>query len=559
MCGIFGFLVNNSEGINHTLIFDNFLKTKGRGPDDCYFNYQQDKYFIGFHRLSINDISINGNQPFEFVNEDRKVTIICNGEIYNSDNLKDNNLSETYVEGVSKKSVRVNNDVYTFKSDSDCEVILPLYLGHGSSFVQYLKGVFAILIIDENLKDNTIKFIVTRDRFGVRPLYIGHSTNGNIMVSSEYKSIYQLCSTCYQFEPGKLSEFKKNNINSEIYYNLQSKISTNFNDVKELIKSKFIESVEKRIANTHRPVCALLSGGLDSSLVCSIASNTLKKKGKTLHTFAIGFEGSSDLIHARSVAEYINSHHKEVVITPEIAINSIKEVIWAIESFDITTVRASVGQYLVSKYISDNTNFKVVLSGDGSDEVCGGYLENYLAPSEKAFQDNVYERIKNIHKYDVQRGDRATSIHGLELRVPFLDHDFVEAYLSAPVTFRMPKLGKQMEKQLLRDIFKGYLPDSVLYRRKEAFSDGISKEDNSWHNIIKNICDDLFDESELNEKISYYKSKPGAVPKCKESLYYRIIFEQLFGDKHTGLIDNFWMQKWSNSQDPSARSLVNIY
>lgn len=559
MCGIFGFLINDSNEINHTLIFDNFLKTKGRGPDDCYFSYQQNKFFIGFHRLSINDVSSNGNQPFEYVDEEKKVTVICNGEIYNSEYLKQVKFQSTIVEGSTKKSVRTKNNVYTFKSDSDCEVILPLYLNYGRTFVQQLKGVFAILIIEENFKDNTVSFLVTRDRFGVRPLYIGNCINGNIMVSSEYKSIYQLCDTCSQFQPGQISEYKQSETLTEIYYDLPAKIMSPISDINEYIKLKFIESVEKRINNTHRPVCALLSGGLDSSLVCSIASNILKAKNMKLNTYAIGFEGSSDLIHARTVAQFINSVHKEVIITPDIAINSIKDVIWAIESFDITTVRASVGQYLVSKYISENTNFKVVLSGDGSDEVLGGYLENYLAPNPEEFQNNVFERIKNIHKYDVQRGDRATSIHGLELRVPFLDHDFVETYLRAPVNKRMPELGKRMEKQLLRDIFKGYLPDDILYRRKEAFSDGISKEDNSWHNIIKKICDDLFDESELNEKINYYKDKPGAVPKCKESLYYRIIFEQLFGDKHTGLIDNFWMQKWSNSQDPSARSLIDIY
>ena len=547
MCGIFGYFIKNDKSsLDYPQIFGNFMNSSGRGPDDCYFKYQKNKYFLGFHRLSINDVSSNGNQPFKFECENGTTyTVICNGEIYNSEELK---------------KLFPN---YKFKSSSDCEVIIPLFMAHSYHFVSMLKGVFAFIIIEEFYDGPIFKYniITGRDRFGVRPLYKGKTENGNIVLGSEYKSLTSICDTCEQVKPGKVLKISNNGDKETYHYYLETKNNPikddRFDFTLDKIKNMFTSAVIKRINNTDRPVCAFLSGGLDSSLVCAISSKYLNETfpKRNLNTFAIGFENSTDLEYAKKVSEFIGSNHHEYIITKEQAIKSIKDVIWAIESYDITTVRASVGQYLISKYIADNTDFKVILSGDGSDEVCGGYLENYLAPNLDEFKQNTFNRINNIYKYDVQRADRATSIHGLEIRVPFLDHEFVEYYLSIPATERMPIKGVKMEKQLLRDAFKGYLPEYILYRQKEAFSDGISSKSDSWHNIIKDMCNDLFSEEECGNKLREYQNKNGVPPICKESLYYRIIFEQLFGDKHVNLLDDFWMQKWSNSDDPSARSL----
>ena len=548
MCGIFGYFIKNNQSIlDYPLIFSNFLNSSGRGPDDCYFKYQKNKYFLGFHRLSINDISSNGNQPFKFVCENGTTyTVICNGEIYNSQELK---------------KLFPN---YKFKSSSDCEVIIPLFMAHGYHFVDMLKGVFAFIIIEEIYEGSDFKYnvIFGRDRFGVRPLYKGETQDGNIILSSEYKSLMSICDTCEQVKPGTVIKILDNGDKETYHYYLKTRgdrlKDDGFDFTLDGIKSMLINAVIKRIENTDRPVCAFLSGGLDSSLVCAISAKYLNERTfpkKKLNTFAIGFENSTDLEYARKVSEFIGSNHHEYIITKEQAIKSIKDVIWAIESYDITTVRASVGQYLISKYIADNTDFKVILSGDGSDEVCGGYLENYLAPNLDEFKQNTFNRINNIYKYDVQRADRATSIHGLEIRVPFLDYEFVEYMLRIPAKERMPVKGVKMEKQLLRDAFIGYLPEEILYRQKEAFSDGISSTHDSWNNIIKEMCNDLFTQDEFEEKLNFYKLQPGACPICRESLYYRIIFEQLYGTKHVNLLDEHWMQNWSNSDDPSARSL----
>lgn len=539
MCGIFAYILKNEKVLDYNLIFDNFMNLKNRGPDKFSFIYNKN-YFLGFHRLSIMDLSNNGNQPFEFIKDDFKYTCICNGEIYNADVLKSN----------------LN---FNFKSNSDCEVLIPLYLTYGENMVNYLDGVFSFIIIKE--KNDYFEYFICRDRIGVRPLYIGYDYKGNLLLSSEIKGFKDLIFNNFSsFDPGHYMKIKMDSTNYELikfkYYELNFKILEDKDEKFFCDKINYVltNCVRKRLI-TDRPICALLSGGLDSSLVCSITNKILKSNNFKINTFSIGMENSPDNHYAKLVSDYIDSNHTFVNITKEEAIDCIKNVIYTIESYDVTTVRASVGQYLISKYISENTNFKVVLSGDGSDEVTGGYLENYFSPNMTEFQNNTLKRIKNIHYYDVLRADKATSGNGLELRVPFLDVDFIDLFLSIHPKYKRPILGEKCEKYLLRKSFQNnYLPDEVLWRQKEAFSDGISNNENSWHNILKKLCNELISDDEFKNNKFYFNK-----PKTKEAYYYRKIFNEFYDkNRFDNTIPEFWMPSWSETDDPSARDL-SIY
>ena len=537
MCGIWVYLLKDNDKIdNINDLYNKFYTITGRGPDNFIFKYIKDKMIIGFHRLKIMDLSEDGNQPFEFkLNNDRYYSV-CNGEIYNAQELKENELKN-----------------YNFKSGSDCEVLIPLYLKYGLDMCNYLDGVFSFVLI--KLTGENYEVVAARDRIGVRPSFIGYNNDNNsICISSEIKGLTGIFDNIDVFTPGKYLLFdnkKENKYVYKTYYDYKYLLVDNtekeyMNNIRDLL----IESVEKRLIS-DKPVCALLSGGLDSSLVCSIASRLLKEKGKKLYTFSIGMEGSPDVVFANKVARYIGSEHTVVRITNDEALNAIRDVVWATETFDITTIRASTGQYLISKYIANNTNFKVVLSGDGSDELTSGYLYNFNAPSLKALHNEAIRRIKEIHLYDGLRADRATSIHGLELRVPFLDYKFVDYYLSINPIYR--ELNKnRMEKYLLRKSFEGYLPDEVLWRQKEAFSDGISSSEDSWYTTIQKYANLVVKDLD-NSKYRHCK------PKTKEALYFRNIFNELFSDKYCNVIPEIWMPMWTDTDDPSARTIKNIY
>ena len=547
MCGIWAyFLKKGFKGeIDIDKLFSKFKTIYGRGPDNLNFNYYKDLFFLGFHRLSIMDTSSNGNQPFSYIYEEKTYICVCNGEIYNAEQLK---------EGINSSHLN-----YEWTSGSDCEVLIPLYILYGSEMVNQLRGVFAlnITIIDA---DNNYDTFICRDRIGVRPLFIGlNNGDSNVGFCSEAKGLTDIfdkvevfrpgCHVIYHSEQGFLEPF----IN---YYNYEYKLAEQSIQDNRIhyIRDMFTKAVNKRLIS-DRPVCALLSGGLDSSLVCSVACRLLKESEIDLYTYSIGMENSTDEMYAKKVANFIGSKHTVVNITNEQALMALKEVIWATETFDITTIRASTGQYLISKYISENSDFKVVLSGDGSDEVASGYIYNYLAPSNDDLHKEAIKRVKEIHLYDGLRADRATSIHGLELRVPFLDSEFVDLYLSIDPKYRMPNKD-HMEKHLLRSAFEGYLPEEVLWRKKEAFSDGISSENDSWHSVISKFVDKFVtdDDFELNS-IKYLH----CTPKTKEAYFYRKIFDELFGDKYSNVIPAMWMPNWSNATDPSARELKNIY
>lgn len=538
MCGIWAYFLKNNNNIDLDDLFSKFNNISGRGPDNINFSYHKDKFITGFHRLSIMDTRSNGNQPFEYFYNNNTYICICNGEIYNYKVLKNH--------------VLMNFD-YKFMSSSDCEVIIPLYIMYGSDIVKKLHGEFAFTIIMIN-EDNNYSTFICRDSIGVRPLFIGINTNGNIGICSEVKGLIELFDNIKVFTPGTYVTY--NNIDHLLlkttYYNYSYKIDPNIGNTS--IVSSLTKAVEYRLISDV-PICALLSGGLDSSLICSIASRILKEQNRILYTYSIGMPGSTDAEYAKKVADYIGSNHTVVEITNDEALKAIKDVIWATETFDITTIRASTGQYLISKYISENTNYKVVLSGDGSDEVTSGYIYNYLAPSASELHNEAVKRVKEIHLYDGLRADRATSFHGLELRVPFLDTEFVNMYLSIDPELRKPDENR-MEKYLLRLSFDGYLPEEVLWRKKEAFSDGISSEDESWHSVISKFIDKFVtdDDFELNSRKYLH-----CMPKTKEAYFYRKMFDELFGDKYSNVIPAMWMPNWTNATDPSARELTNLY
>ena len=528
MCGIL-FIIGPS--FSHDDCILQMKELTPRGPDASDYISIDKNVFMGFTRLCINDLSDNGMQPMSTT--DGSVFMICNGEIFN------------YKELIDKHD-------FTTKSLSDCEVILHLYMKYRDTtdfnkIIDDLDGEFAFVIYDKIKK----KCIASRDRFGVRPLFCGYSSNETIAYASEMKAL-SFCDEINQVIPGTYDTIDEHLTKTNYtYHNLlhdnfinnhcQSTILKNINRL-------FRKAVEKRLMS-ERPICCLLSGGLDSSLVSSLVASHYPPK--SIHTFSIGFEGSPDLYYARKVADHIKTIHHEVIVTEQDFLDEIENTIKTIESYDTTTVRASVGNLLVSKYISENTDFKVVFNGDYSDEVCGGYKYFKNAPSSIAFDKECKRLVSDICYFDSLRSDRTISSQGLEARVPFSDHAFVQYYFSIPCEMRMAS-----DKYLLRKAFEddNLLPSEILWRPKEAFSDGVSKRENSWHKILKDHIDSIISDKEFEthkNNITFNK------PLLKESYYYRKIYNKEYG-KYQYVIPYFWMPKWcdTNLIDPSAREIV---
>lgn len=547
MCGIFFYLGKNN---NFPKIYNEFMKSRVRGPDNSHIIIEQvnndNDIFIGFHRLMINDLTYNGDQPM-FYNQN---ILICNGEIYNS-----------------KELVKKYNLIC--KSNSDCEVIIQLYDYFKNQNNQNavknlcieLDGEFTFIIYDKILK----QIIVARDRYGVRPLFIGNNKYTNEWgFASELKNLNLLFEDIEQFKPSTYSIFDIDKMikNSYTYNNIVEPydLSNNNEDIILPKIKKFLEdAVEKRLTGDV-PICALLSGGLDSSLVCGIIT---KKIGKgILNTFSIGMEGSMDLLYAKKVANHIGSIHHEIIVTQEEMLNSIEEVIRIIESYDITTVRASTPHYLISKYIKENTNFKCILSGEMSDEQNNSYFYFKKAPDIDSLHNEANRLITDICYFDNLRADRCISSQGLEARVPFSDHYLIKFIQSINPKLRM--CNDKIEKYLLRKAFDGInlIPDEVLWRPKAGFSDAVSSQENSWHKIIQEHIDNLITDKEFKIESSKFIH---CIPHTKEAYYYRKIFHQYYKYKHDNVIPYFWLPKWCYDKngkeilDPSARELTDIY
>ena len=521
MCSI---LTCTGHGITEDLFKKMLAVTTSRGPDDTR-TIKAGNGFMGFNRLAIMGLTASGMQPFVLGNS----SVVCNGEIYGFRPLKE----ELIAKG------------YNFNSDSDCEILLPLYKEYGTDMFSKLDAEFALVIYD----GENDEFIAARDPIGIRPLYYGYDENNEIVFASEPKELTGVCERIKPFPPG---HFYKNG--KFVCYNDPAKVTDvcydELPDISKNIHDKLTEGVLKRL-DSDAPVGYLLSGGLDSSLVCGIAA---KHSDKPLQTFAIGMDiDAIDLKYAREVAEYIHSDHHEVIITRDDVIAAIDPVIKALGTFDITTVRASIGMYLLCKWIHENTDIRVILTGEISDELFG-YKYTDFAPNAEEFQKEAEKRIREINVYDVLRADRCISVNSLEARVPFGDLDFVHYVMSIDPEKKLNKYG--IGKYLLRHAFEEdpVIPHSILMREKAAFSDAVG---HSLRNDIIDYANSLYTDDEAAKKYHEYSYVP---PYTKESLLYREIFEKYYPGE-AEMIPAFWMpnKNWEgcNVDDPSARVLSN--
>jgi asparagine synthase (glutamine-hydrolysing) len=527
MCGIWTYISKNKKDY-----YNYFNAISHRGPDASIYMTLKEVN-IGFHRLSIINKKFNGMQPFL----DSNMIFLCNGEIYN---------------------YKILMEKYNLNCINDCMCIFELYKKLDfNDFVNVINkeiiGEFAFIILIFNDNNELSKIIASRDIFGVRPLYFAKNNDNNEYIfSSELKGIPKTFKDANEFPCGSIISIDYINniekcfdITNGIYETIENK---DYNLIK--IKETLIEAVKIRLmADDPDDIGFYLSGGLDSSILCSIASKLVYPK--RIKTFSIGFIGSTDLPYARKVADFINSEHKEIIITEKEALDAIDNVIYATCTYDITTIRASCGQYLLSKYIKEHTNIKIIINGDGSDEVLGGYIFNYYAPDKNKFHNSCLKYTQEIHMYDGRRLDRCLAYFGLEARVPFLDINFVKTIWSIPAEMRMPSYNN-CEKFLLRQVFNDetYLPIDCLFRKKEAFSDGISSKDKSWFSIINNKMNSI-DDNDYNNNDS----------PSKEAYYYKNKFIEYFGKDRLNIIPHYWQPDFINNNvyiDPSAR-VLNIY
>lgn len=525
MCGLLAFAGDVSSLPDFDKTFKGLVH---RGPDDSeILKINGNEASVGFHRLAIMDPTMKGHQPF--VDDESGNVAICNGEIYNFEILK-----QDYVA------------TYNFKSHSDCEVLVPMFRDLGiENLCQNLDAEFALVIWDNKKK----KLVAGRDPIGIRPLFYGYTKDKKIMFGSEIKVLTPYCDKVESFPPGHYFDGDK----FVQYADLTTVVSfapknleTHLKDIRE----KLIEGVRKRLV-ADVPVGFLLSGGLDSSLVCGIAHNILKKP---ITTFAVGLDHNPiDIGYAQIVADFLKTNHHPVYFNKADTLGVLDKLIWHLETWDITTIRASIGMYLVCKYIKEKTNIKVVLTGEISDEMFG-YKYTDFAPSPEEFQKEAKKRVDELHMYDVLRADRSIAANSLEARVPFGDLDFVKTVMEIHPEFKMNTTG--MGKWLLRKAFEGtnILPDEILWREKAAFSDAVG---HSMVDYLKEYADSKYTDADVVASASKY---PHGTPFTKESLLYRDIFEKHFKG-HSGHIKDFWMpnKEWPgcNVADPSARVLSN--
>ncbi|XP_049332395.1 asparagine synthetase [glutamine-hydrolyzing]-like isoform X5 [Astyanax mexicanus] len=555
MCGIWA-LFGSDECLASQCT--NAMKIAHRGPDA--FRLENVNGFtnccFGFHRLAIVD-QLYGMQPLR-VKKFPYLWLCYNGEIYNHELLKE-------------------KFEFDCQTRMDGEILLHLYDRFGiEKMSSLLDGVFAFILLDTANR----KIFLGRDTYGVRPMFKLLTDDGFLAVCSEAKGLTQITHSMSEpvkimpFPPGHFEEFnlklsgKVESVQLERFhccteepkhaeYDDAEQLGKGFalETVKSNIRILFENAVRKRLM-AHRRIGCLLSGGLDSSLVAATLVKLSKEQELQypIQTFAIGAEDSPDIAAARKVAAHIGSEHHEVNFTPEEAIKAVEEVIIHLESYDITTVRASVGMYLVSKYISEKTDSVVIFSGEGSDELTQGYIYFHKAPSPKAGAEDSVRLLKELYMFDVLRADRTTAAHGLELRVPFLDHRFTAYYLSLPEEMRAPKDG--VEKHLLREAFSGLdlIPDEILWRRKEAFSDGMTSTKKSWYSFLQENIESKINDSQLQKAKKQFPYNP---PTTKEGLFIRQLFEKHY-PRCCEWTTHYWMPRWIKATDPSARTL-SIY
>ena len=516
MCGIFGQIkkvIDRNQCIDKYDMFQRANLCQHRGPDittNIFLTYKDYELYFVFHRLAINGLDSISNQPMKIGD----TIIICNGEIYN------------YKELAEEYNIAL-------QTNSDCEIIPHLYNLLGIQCIKLLDGVFTFLLFDSN---NGLVYI-GHDPIGIRSGYMIQKKT-ELIVASEMKSLMEFGEgEIKMIEPGSYTEYNLNNDMYETfrYFYLDFPIKYNEDDkCISMIQSLLYSSVEKRLMS-DQPIGCLLSGGIDSSIICALVNEIQQIKNKEkVNTFSIGLENSPDILFAEKVALYLGTNHTTFIVTEREMLHAIEPTIKQIESYDTTTVRASVPMYLLSKKIRENTDIKVILSGEGADELSGSYLYFHKAPSPTEFQEECIRLIQDVQHFDVLRGDKTTAGNGLEIRVPFFDKEFLKEYMSIDPSLKIVRNG--FEKYLLRSSFKDMLPSEVVWRRKDGFSDGVSNQDRPWYQIIN-------DHTQLKYCLT-------------EDEYYQNIFKKYYGGRES-IVPYQWLPKWTDEMNPSGRLILD--
>ncbi|WP_218354603.1 asparagine synthase B [Alteromonas lipotrueiana] len=553
MCGIFGILdIKTDVSELRTQALDLAKLLRHRGPDWSGV-WNNDNTILCHERLSIVDVE-TGAQPLLSDNEEQVLAV--NGEIYNHRQLA-NEL--------------VDSD-YPFKTRSDCEVILPLFKQYGASFIDKLHGMFAFVLYD-NEQD---AYLIARDHMGIIPLYTGYDEHGNFYVASEMKALAPICKTISEFPPGHYLWSKDKKLTH--YYQRDwmdyDNVKDNSTDLTEL-KTAFEKSVKSHLMSDV-PYAVLLSGGLDSSLVSAVAAQYVAKRVEDedksdawwprLHSFAVGLKDAPDLIAAKKVADMIGTVHHEVNFTVQEGLDAIRDVIYKLETYDVTTIRAATPMYLMSRQIKA-MGIKMVLSGEGADEIFGGYLYFHKAPNAKEFHEETVRKLERLHMFDCARANKATSAWGVEARVPFLDKSFIDVAMRLNPQDKMCLNGR-MEKWILRKAFDdgSTLPEEVLWRQKEQFGDGVGY---SWIDSLREYVEDKVSDQQLAAAEFRF---PVNTPDTKEGYYYRTIFEDYFPQESAArcvpggksiacsTVEALeWDESFKNNADPSGRSMKDVH
>ncbi|WP_445424945.1 asparagine synthase B [Alishewanella sp. HL-SH06] len=550
MCSIFGVLDIKTDVKalrQQALQLSKLLRH--RGPDWSGI-WNDDNAILVHERLAIVDTE-NGAQPL--INTERNHILAVNGEIYNHKTLE-----------------KTLSTPYPFKTKSDCEVILPLYLEHGAEFIDQLHGMFAFILYDAEQQ----RYLIARDHMGIIPLYYGYDEHGQLFVASELKALVPVCKQIKEFPPGHYFDSKIGELRQYYQRDWQSFDAVKDNPANETELREALEHSVKTHLMSDVPYGVLLSGGLDSSLISAIAQQFAKRRVEDddqseawwprLHSFAVGLPGSPDLIAAQKVADAIGTVHHTVHFSVQEALDSLRDVVYHLETYDVTTIRASTPMYLMARKIKA-MGIKMVLSGEGSDELFGGYLYFHKAPNAKEFHEETLRKLDRLHLFDCNRANKAMSAWGIEARVPFLDKEFMDVAMRLNPQAKMCGGGK-MEKHILRHAFEGLLPNEILWRQKEQFSDGVGY---NWIDSLKaHAAKEVSDQQMATASFRF----PVNTPDSKEAYYYRVIFEEHF--PHAGAISCVpggksvacstpealaWDAKMAEMTDPSGRAVRDVH
>ncbi|HMQ69822.1 MAG TPA: asparagine synthase B [Ignavibacteria bacterium] len=551
MCGIVCVFGNNNNGVGNLrqTVLEMSKKVRHRGPDWSGV-YSNDNVIFAHERLAIVDPK-SGGQPL--YSDDKKLILAANGEIYNHHEL------------------RKDAGEYKYQTESDCEVILALYKKKGIDFLEDLNGIFAFALYDE-INDS---YFIARDHIGIIPLYMGSDKNGNFYVASELKALEGVCNKIQEFLPGHYIYSKEGNDLKKWYkrdWSEYSAVQDNESDIDKLREG--LEKAVHRQLMSDVPYGVLLSGGLDSSVISAVTKKYSAMRVEThdikqawypqLHSFAIGLKGSPDLAAAQKVADFIGSVHHEINFTIQEGLDAISDVIYHLETYDVTTIRASTPMYLLGRVIK-SMGIKMVLSGEGADEIFGGYLYFHKAPDPKSFHEETIRKLGKLHLYDCLRANKSLAAWGIEGRVPFLDKEFLDISMRLNPKDKMAGKDK-MEKWILRKAFEEYLPDEILWRQKEQFSDGVGY---SWIDTLKEVAEkEVTDEMLANANFRF----PINPPKSKEEYRYRTIFSEHFPSDSAALCVPSvksvacstpealaWDASFQNANDPSGRAVKSVH